>query len=151
LAEFDDKPAEDLKTLRKELNKVYNKHVATYGAINGKRNSTLIVDDPDFPLLQSLENYDADTGQFNKSDIFTKPTVRPHGVAKIETPVDAMLMSMRDRNSVDVPFMAKALGQTEDFVVNDLVSKNLIYKNPEGGWEQSEAYLSGNVRAKLHA
>src|SRR6266576_6901585 len=118
LAERENKPEDEIKDHRKELNKLYNKHVATYGAINGKRNSTLIVDDPDFARLQSLENYDVETNTYAKADIFSKKTVRPDAVAKIETPHDALIVSITDRNMVDLPFMAKALGQTEDAVIN---------------------------------
>ena len=152
LAEAADKPKVEVDALRKQLNKTYDKHVATYGPTGDVSNTKQLLMDPDFPLLISLESYDPKTNTYVKSaDIFTKPTVRPEMTVRPENPRDAMLVSMNEKNGIDIPFMAKSIGQTEDYVINDLVGKDLIYKNPEGGWEDSASYLSGQVRWKLKA
>ena len=49
---------------------------------------------------------------------------------------------------MDLPFIATLYGKPEERVIQEL--GDLIYHDPETGtWQTADAYLSGNVRAKL--
>src|SRR4029079_13860324 len=52
--------------------------------------------------------------------------------------------------AVDLPFMSGLYGKPEEQVVAEL--DDLIFHDPESKtWQTADAYLSGNVRAKLAA
>ena len=57
-------------------------------------------------------------------------------------------MSLDRRGAVDLPFIAELYGKPEAQIIAEL--GDLIYRDPEtNAWETADAYLSGNVRAKL--
>ena len=61
-----------------------------------------------------------------------------------------MLVSLNQRGAVDLPFIATLYGKPEEQVIAEL--GDLIFPDPESkSWQTADAYLSGNVRAKLAA
>ena len=61
-----------------------------------------------------------------------------------------MLVSLNQRGKVDLPFIGELYGKPRGEIISEL--GNLIFPNPEAkAWETADAYLSGNVRAKLAA
>jgi len=141
----------DLASARDALNKAYDRFVKRYGPIsNIRKTGKWFKEDPDFPLLLSLEKYDADTDTARKAEIFTKRTQQPHiPIETAGTAEEALIASLNERASVDLGYMARISGGTVETIVEEL--GNLIYEDPESGWQTAETYLSGNVRQKLQA
>ena len=85
-----------------------------------------------------------------KSDMFTKRTIQPHRpVEHTETAVEALAVSMNEKARVDMEYMARLCGKSEDEVAAEL--QGVIFRVP--GTERyvtADEYLSGNVRQKLH-
>lgn len=157
LAQMDAKATEkQLDSLRKTLNKRYDSFVEKYGYLNNKTTARNFIQDPSAGMVMALEKVKFEgTGRskkltsVEKNDIFTKRTVEAVSeVTKAESPSDALLFSLANRNGVDLDYMAKLLGSTPEKVAASLQGK--IFKNPvTGAYETSDEYLSGNVREKL--
>ena len=57
-------------------------------------------------------------------------------------------MSLNTRGAVDMPYIASLYSGSPRQIIDEL--GDLIYQDPESGaWQTADAYLSGNVRAKL--
>ena len=100
-------------------------------------------------LLASLEYLDEDGRLERKADIFTKRTIRrAKPVSHVDTASEALAVSLGERAKVDIPFMAGLTGKAEGEVIQEL--SGVIFQNPlTNRWENSDEYLSGNVREKL--
>ena len=83
------------------------------------------------------------------ADIFTKRTIRkPEPVTSVDTPSEALALSIGEKAKVDVPFMVQLCGKPEQEITDELAGA--IFRNPvTQQWETSDEYLSGNVREKL--
>lgn len=157
LAQMDAKATEkQLDSLRKTLNERYDSFVEKYGYLNNQTTARNFIQDPSAGMVMALEKVKFEgTGRskklasVEKNDIFTKRTVEAVSeVTKAESPSDALLFSLANRNGVDLDYMAKLLGSTPEKVAANLQGK--IFKNPmTGAYETSDEYLSGNVREKL--
>ena len=157
LAQMDAKATEkQLDSLRKTLNERYDSFVEKYGYLNNQTTARNFIQDPSAGMVMALEKVKFEgTGRskklasVEKNDIFTKRTVEAVSeVTKAESPSDALLFSLANRNGVDLDYMAKLLGSTPEKVAASLQGK--IFKNPmTGAYETSDEYLSGNVREKL--
>ena len=66
----------------------------------------------------------------------------------MDTPSEALALSIGEKAKVDVPFMAELCGKTEQEVTEELAG--VIFRNPvTQAWVTADEYLSGNVREKL--
>jgi N12 class adenine-specific DNA methylase len=108
-------------------------------------------EDPDAMLVMSLEDYDEVTGKAAKAAIMTRDVVgKTPPVTHVKTAEEGLLVSLNQRGMVDMPYIAQLYGKAEAQVTSEL--GDLIYSDPETkGWQTADAYLSGNVRAKLAA
>lgn len=133
--------------LRARLNQVYDGFVAEYGPINRPANARLLAGSVELPFLKALEIYDPLSATAKKAGIFSGPMVRSS--AKHETPSteDALLICLDQRGKVDIGYIAALSGLPEKEAIRRLGDR--IFPLPSGGWETSDAYLSGNVREKL--
>lgn len=140
---------ETILQARQNLNQEYDRFVRSDGAINLPVNARCFRHDPDSALLRSLENYNESTKTAQKASIFHERTIRlPKSVTSTETPQEALLVSLNERGTIDLPFMESLLDQPPDEFLPKL--KGAIYTNPETkAWETEDEYLSGNVRRKL--
>ena len=154
--QLEDYPQEAIETKQRELNTAYDVFTEKYGLINSRGNEKAFSEDSSYYLLCSLENIDEDGNLESKADIFTKRTIRPERhVTHVDTPSEALAVSIGERGKVDIPFMAKLLGKPDDFkaVISELTG--VIFRDPmapeapEIGWQTADEYLSGNVRDKL--
>jgi N12 class adenine-specific DNA methylase/2'-5' RNA ligase len=141
---------EALTPLRETLNRHYDDYIKKYGNLHSKAHKGFISDDPGWPVLVSLENYNPETKEATKADIFSRRTVksitRPE---KAENIKQAVGISMNETGSVEPERIAALTGSTPDKVIEDLVAAGLAFRVPGGGLELGDYYLSGNVRAKL--
>ena len=149
----------------RELNWAYERFTGAYGPINKTSfgetadghvirrmpNIVKFKEDPDAMLVMSLEEYDEVTGKAAKAAIMKKDVVgrkppvttvtqRRGRIARLPRPEG------RGRSAVH----RQPLRQAEEQVIAEL--GDLIFRDPESQtWQTADAYLSGNVRAKLAA
>ena len=102
-------------------------------------------------LVMSLEDYDEVTGKATKAAIMHKDVVGPTPpVTSVATAEEGLLVSLDRKGTVDLPYIASLYGKPEEQIIAEL--GDLIYRDPETkAWQTADAYLSGNVRAKLAA
>ena len=113
---------------RRELNRAYDRFVATYGPINKttfgetadgsiiRRMPNLVKfrEDPDAMLVMSLEDYDEVTGKATKAAIMTKDVVgKTPPVTHVRSAEEGLLVSLNQRGTVDLPFIATLYGKPE--------------------------------------
>ena len=155
--QLNDLPDEDIKASQAKLNAAYDAFTAKYGLINDKKNARLFDDDSSYYLLCSLENLDENKNLKSKADMFTKRTIRPERVVtSVDTPSEALAVSIGEHGKVDLPYMAELLGTPGEYRRITTELSGVIFKDPaadaddpEAGWQPADEYLSGNVRNKL--
>ena len=155
--QLNDFPDEDIKASQAKLNAAYDAFTAKYGLLNDRKNGRLFEDDSSYYLLCSLENLDENKQLKSKADMFTKRTIRPERtVTSVDTPSEALAVSIGEHGRVDLPYMAELLGSPGDYERITTELQGVIFKDPsadadepEAGWQTADEYLSGNVRNKL--
>ncbi|MEF2777386.1 MAG: N-domain protein, SNF2 family, partial [Faecalibacterium sp.] len=109
--QLNDFPDEDIKATQKRLNAAYDAFTAQYGLLNDRRNGRLFEQDSSYYLLCSLENLDEQGQLKSKAAMFTKRTIRPERtVTSVDTPSEALAVSIGEHGKVDLPYMAELLG-----------------------------------------
>lgn len=167
-----DLAGEALTAERQALGQRHIAFVSEYGPLNSLYNRRMFGGDPDLYLLRSLEKYDptykkakqeeADAAKQAKvkwttalikgiqTDIFRQSTQRRQEIPeRVGDSKDALLVSLNELGKLDFARMAQLTGRTEDEVIADLHRQSLIYRNPDGGWEHADEYLTGYVKPKL--
>jgi N12 class adenine-specific DNA methylase len=149
--QLSDASDEAIVDARRHLNRTYDLFVSRFGPLNARENAKAFSDDPDLPLLVSLEDFDPETKRATKTAIFERRTLeRYRPVERVETASEALLVSLNETGEINWPRMESLTGKRAPELQNELGS--LSYRNPEGGaWETADRYLSGNVRTKLGA
>lgn len=139
----------EVQLLQNELKQQYTAFKAQYGLINSTANKRAFRQDSSYCLLASLEILDEEKNLKRLADIFTKRTIRkPEPVTSVDTPSEALALSIGEKAKVDVPFMMQLCGKPEQEITDELAGA--IFRNPvTQQWETSDEYLSGNVREKL--
>ena len=155
--QLNDFPDEDIKATQERLNAAYDAFTAKYGLLNDRKNGRLFEQDSSYYLLCSLENLDEQGQLKSKAAMFTKRTIRPERtVTSVDTPSEALAVSIGEHGKVDLPYMAELLGTPGEYerITTELLG--VIFKDPaadptdpEAGWQMADEYLSGDVRAKL--
>ncbi len=134
--------------VRIQLNSVYDRFVKEFGYIQSRSNKSAFSEDPDYPLLLSLELYDDETKKAAKAEVFSRRVIHPvRKVERVETVKEAFLVTLNELGRVDFERMSSLTGKSESDIRDEL--EGLIFRNPEGVWEPADQYLSGNVRKKL--
>ena len=155
--QLNDYPDEDIKATQEHLNAAYDAFTAKYGLLNDRKNGRLFEQDSSYYLLCSLENLDEQGQLKSKAAMFTKRTIRPERtVTSVDTPSEALAVSIGEHGKVDLPYMAELLGTPGEYGRITTELSGVIFKNPaadptdpEAGWQMADEYLSGDVRAKL--
>ena len=155
--QLNDFPDEDIKETQAKLNAAYDAFTAKYGLLNDRKNGRLFEQDSSYYLLCSLENLDEQGQLKSKAAMFTKRTIRPeHTVTSVDTPSEALAVSIGEHGKVDLPYMAELLGTPDEYGRITTELSGVIFKDPaadptdpEAGWQTADEYLSGNVRDKL--
>ena len=155
--QLNDFPDEDIKETQAKLNAAYDTFTAKYGLLNDRKNGRLFEQDSSYYLLCSLENLDEQGQLKSKAAMFTKRTIRPERtVTSVDTPSEALAVSIGEHGKVDLPYMAELLGTPDEYGRITTELSGVIFKDPaadptdpEAGWQTADEYLSGNVRDKL--
>ena len=155
--QLNDYPDEDIKAAQERLNAAYDAFTTKYGLLNDRKNGRLFEQDSSYYLLCSLENLDEQGQLKSKAAMFTKRTIRPERtVTSVDTPSEALAVSIGEHGKVDLPYMAELLGTPGEYGRITAELSGVIFKDPaadptdpEAGWQMADEYLSGDVRAKL--
>lgn len=145
--------------LQTRLNSAYDSFTAKWGLLNSTGNKRAFEQDSSYCLLCSLEVLDEDRNLERKADMFSKRTINQEKrIDHMDTPVEALAVSIGERAGVDLSFMAEILDRPGEELEIAKELSGVIFKNPEKGldhplegWENADEYLSGNVRKKLAA
>ena len=149
---------------QERLNALYDRFVEQYGRITSRGNKSAFRDDASYPLLCSLEVLDEE-GKFQcKAAMFTRRTIRAQTpVSHVDTPEEALALSIGERARVDIAYMAALTGLEEAALIQQLqghIYRDLDSLDPSDiDWAAfdirslpfltADAYLSGDVRHKL--
>ena len=155
--QLEDYPDADIKATQERLNTAYDAFTAKYGLLNDRKNGRLFEQDSSYYLLCSLENLDEQGQLKSKAAMFTKRTIRPERtVTSVDTPSEALAVSIGEHGKVDLHYMAELLGTPGEYGRITTELSGVIFKDPaadptdpEAGWQMADEYLSGDVRAKL--
>ena len=155
--QLEDYPDADIKATQERLNAAYDAFTAKYGLLNDRKNGRLFEQDSSYYLLCSLENLDEQGQLKSKAAMFTKRTIRPERtVTSVDTPSEALVVSIGEHGKVDLPYMAELLETPGEYGRITAELSGVIFKDPsadptdpEAGWQMADEYLSGDVRAKL--
>ena len=154
--QLNDYPEDAIAQKQRELNVAYDRFADQYGLINSRANAQAFSEDSSYYLLCSLENVDENGRLESKADMFTKRTIRPErAVTSVDTPAEALAISIGERGRVDLPYMSELLGTPGEYEKIQQELHGVIFKDPmtqggeETGWVTADEYLSGNVREKF--
>lgn len=144
-----------IKAEQVKLNQLYDSFTAKYGLINSRGNAIAFSEDNSYYLLCSLEDVDEDGNLKAKADMFTKRTIKKAvKITSVDTPSEALAVSIAEKAKVDMSFMAELTGLSEQEIATQL--KGVIFRVPElyntdapPHYVTADEYLSGNVREKL--
>ena len=153
-----------IEKVRQKLNVAYDSFVKKNGYLNSQTNRRAFYDDPNNMRVLGLErdykpgissataklkNIEAVAPSAKKADIFTKRVNAPYQeVTSVETPKEALTVSLNQRGGVDLEYMASLMGKDTAGIIKEL--GELVFELPAGGYEVREQYLSGNVRQKFN-
>ena len=152
----EDYPDSEIKAEQERLNRLYDTFSGKYGLINSRANTSAFSQDSSFSLLSALEIIGEDGELEHKADMFSKRTIKPHTpVTSVDTASEALAVSLGEKATIDMDYMMKLSGKSENEIFEDL--KGVIFLNPlyeygnsyEPKYLTADEYLSGNVREKL--
>lgn len=145
----EDYPDEVIQKEQQKLNSIYDNFTKKYGLINSRANERAFSEDDSYYLLCSLEVVDENKNFIKKADMFYKRTIKPHiQISKTDNSVDALILSISEKASVDLEYMSNLTGKTEEQLIKEL--EGSIYKDPMlEKYVTADEYLSGNIREKL--
>lgn len=148
-----------LNAMQQELSKRYDDFKDKYGIVHSRYNRSLFGDDISFQLVAALESkYDlnVDPPTSEKSDLFTKRTIRsPIRVTSVDTAQEALAISMAERGFVDFDLMTELYEVDKETIIKELQGQ--IFPVPELStddeivYQERSEYLSGDIRQKLNA
>ena len=141
---------EELYALQKKLSQLYEDHVQRYGRIaQDKALKKVFGVDPGSNFIAAYEIYDSKKNFIRKADIFTERTIVPQRVpTQADSAVDALTISMQQKGGVDLSYMTELTKKPATDLIAELEFKQIFY-DETNGYVQADAYLSGDIRAKM--
>lgn len=163
---------DEITAARSELRRSYQKYLGRYGPLNrytlrrtGRTNEAgddtyartvpaairTLRSDPFGALVLALEQFDDQDQTAKPAAIMTRRVVAPHAdVLGVETPSDAVAVSLDRTGRIDLPLVADLLGMREPEARDALTG--LVFTDPDtNALIHAPEYLSGDVRTKLAA
>src|SRR5260370_31632031 len=125
-----------------------------HGFVTGPRTAGVFYEDPEAPLILSLENYDPKNKTGTKAAFFVRRTASPYEPLSKEhflsDPKAGLSRILAAMGKIDLKLMAELSGASEGDIIAALEKDNLIYQDPvSGNYVTTDQYLSGDVRQKL--
>ena len=162
--QLENHPEARIRQEQERLNALYDRFVEQYGRITSRGNKSAFRDDASYPLLCSLEVLDEEGKFQHKAAMFTRRTIRAQTpVSHVDTPEEALALSIGERARVDIAYMAALTGMEEAALIQQLqghIYRDLGSLDPSDiDWAAfdirslpfltADEYLSGDVRHKL--
>ena len=151
----------DPKSLRKQLNVQYDAFVSKYGTLNrNKALDDVFAEDYEHNLPLSLEEVSRVPSATGKSMVWQVKKGKGILDRRVSYPVnepvtadnlqDAVNISLSYKGTLDIPYMARLMDETEEQVTDEILEQGAAYRDPiTGALVDRDTYLSGNVREKL--
>ncbi len=151
----------DPKALRNQLNEQYDAFVDKYGTLNrNKALDDVFVEDYEHNLPLSLEEVSRVPSPTGKSMVWQVKKGKGILDRRVSYPInepttaenlqDALNISLSYKGTLDIPYMARLMNETEEQVTDEIVEQGVAYRDPiTGALVDRDTYLSGNVREKL--
>lgn len=158
----------EIKVKQEDLNRLYDEFSKKYGILNSKANKKLFREDANYSLLSTLEKLDKEGNFIEKSDIFTKRTIKKAvAITHTDNLTEALILSISQRGKVNFDYIEKLTEKTRGEIIEGL--KGEIFLNLDGfdpsdttpfssavdlgdfsrSYVTADEYLSGNIREKI--
>ncbi len=149
-AQEQNKPDNEIKGLQEQLNTLYDDFYKKYGLLHSKTNKRYFSEDVSYNLVSTLEKaFDKDK-LLEKSDIFTKRTIKPARAAThVDSAMEALALSAAEKACVDFAYMQSLTGMTKEELLNDLHGEIFLVPFSVDMYQTASEYLSGDIRQKL--
>ncbi len=137
---------------RARLNMQYEMFLAVFGPLHEPANVKLLSNDPDFPVVLAIEDYNPSTHQPTKRPVFfSAPSLPTHLRPTPPAPATrSRFLSARKGVLTGARIAELRPESTLQEIIREL--DGLIYNNPESNrYETADEYLSGDVKARLRA
>lgn len=106
--------------------------------------------DPDSALVMALEVFDQVTGEARAADILSRRVNRaPERVERVDTPGEALAVSMGEEGRVNLTRIAGLLGLNTDAQAEEALGELVFFDPSLRRFVPAAEYLSGDVREKL--
>ena len=138
---------EERQAARQNLEETYNAFTEKYGSLNSRGAKSDLRGDAEYWMVSGLEKKGKSSGEFEKSDIFTKDLYKKQVPEHVDSAHDALAVSISTHGKVDLDYMSKLTGQSREVVTSEL--SDAIIETPDEGWQLTALYLSGNIRDKI--
>lgn len=143
---------DELIQQQQKLEECYGTFTKAYGLVNSDSNRRAFSLDVDYPLIATLEEVEGRGAEMrlkSKSAMFTQRTIRRSEVVEhCNTAVEALNVSLGETGKVDLPYMSRLTGESEQNLIKGL--SGIIWLDPKSRkWMTSNEYLSGDIQAKL--
>lgn len=151
----------DPKALRKQLNEQYDAFVGKYGTLNrNKPLDDVFAEDYEHNLPLSLEEVARVPSATGKKMVWQVKKGKGILERRVSYPInepttannlqDAVNISLSYKGTLDIPYMARLMNETEEQVTDEILEQGIAYRDPiTGALVDRDTYLSGNVREKL--
>ncbi|AGU83743.1 helicase [Streptococcus anginosus C238] len=158
----------EIKEKQEDLNRLYDDFSKKYGILNSKANKKLFREDANYSLLSTLEKLDKEGNFIEKSDIFTKGTIKKAvAITHTDNLTEALILSISQKGKVNFDYMEELTGKSRKEIIEGLKGEiflNLDRFEPSdttpfssavdlGDFSRSyvsaDEYLSGNIREKI--
>lgn len=158
----------EIKEKQGDLNRLYDEFSKKYGILNSKANKKLFREDANYSLLSTLEKLDKEGSFIEKSDIFTKRTIKKAvAITHTDNLTEALILSISQKGKVNFDYIEKLTEKTRGEIIEGL--KGDIFLNLDGfdpsdttpfssavdlgdfsrSYVTADEYLSGNIREKI--
>ena len=158
----------EIKEKQEDLNRLYDDFSKKYGILNSKANKKLFREDANYSLLSTLEKLDKEGSFIEKSDIFTKRTIKKAvAITHTDNLTEALILSISQKGKVNFDYIEKLTEKTRGEIIEGL--KGEIFLNLDGfdpsdttpfssavdlgdfsrSYVTADEYLSGNIREKI--
>lgn len=142
---------DEIKALQDKLNTLYDNFYNKYGLLHSQSNKRYFRDDISYNLVATLEkSYDKDK-LLEKSDIFTKRTIKPAIAANhVDTAIEALTLSIAEKAKIDFDYMQALTDLPQEQLVKELKGDIFLVPNTSEEYQTASEYLSGDIRQKLN-
>ncbi|MEK9722780.1 MAG: hypothetical protein VW405_04760, partial [Rhodospirillaceae bacterium] len=109
------------------------------------------MDDPESYRLRAIEHYNETTGEASKGAVFRENVITREKPPEINSVGDAVLYVLNTKGRFDIEAVAHAANMSKGDAIEALGDRLYRIPTADGSevWDLADAYLSGNVRAKL--